>query len=81
MESSVGIINLNSLREQMHLLDFTKKTKQRFHLINGCVLSDIRHLNNPCAGLLRSCCHVSAKKMKQDSTLRQAPLHTHVPEE
>ena len=78
MKTFVGMTNLNLLRKQMHLLDFTKKSKQSFHLINCCVLSDIRHLDNPCAGLLHSCCHVfcsqlvSETKTKQDSTFSQA---------
>ena len=42
----------------MHLLDFSKKTKQSFHLISCGILRDVCNLNHVCTGSFVPCSHL-----------------------
>lgn len=57
--------------EKMHFLDFSKKTKQRLHLINCSILRNVCYLDYPRSGLLSPCSHFYRKCWLQERVLKR----------
>ena len=53
----------------MHLLDFSKKTKQSFHLIRSSILRNVCHLNHVCTGSFFPCSHLELVTGEKDEVI------------
>lgn len=65
-----------SLREKMHFLDFSKKTKQGLHLINCSILCNVCDLDYMRSGLLSPCSHFYRKWWLQERVLKRRSTMT-----